>query len=145
MTIENKSSVHIQVTLKNSRLNHCWDTILSGKNHKYDLGTLFYDVIVEGADGDTTQTKLGRGNSPRVAHGVRDEVTGTMYSIVRPTITENVYPANYKHLVLYITNTVNISGECELWISRSPPDVPAYSQVDPGVKINQDTIVNVYK
>ena len=144
LTIENKSSVHVQVTLKNSGLRHCWDTILSGKYHKYDLGRLFYDVIIEGADGDTTQTALGHGDPPRVAHGVRDEVTGTMYSIVKPAIMENVYPTNNK--VLYIINTVNISGECELWISRFPPsNAPAYSQVDPGVIVNQDTTVNIYK
>ena len=82
LTIHNKTKITVVVTLENTGINHCRDTILSGGKHDYGLARFDYDINVEGADDNTLQNSLG--SSPRKAHNARIHGTDSSYHTVHP-------------------------------------------------------------
>ena len=123
LTVENKTKVHVVVTLKNKGMRHCRDTIQPGGRHDYDLALLDYDIIVEGADHQTLQHPLERGFSARVAHNVPADGTGTAYRVVKPVELDKIHASKSggKTKVFYISESINSCGECQLGIGMSPP------------------------
>ena len=126
LSILNKSKVHVVVTLKHGGLEHCRDTIQPGGRHDYDLALFSYDIYVEGADQQTLHEKLPRGAAARVAHNVSvHDVHGMVpaYRVVKPVKLANISATKSggHTKVFYISETVDVSGECQLGISMTEP------------------------
>ena len=121
LRIHNKTKITVVVTLENSGINHCKDTILPGGKHDYDLARFNYDINVEGADDNTLQNSLG--SSPRKAYNVAIHGTDLSYNTVHPVQMAGISAkkSSGKTKEFYIIGTEISRGELQLALSTSPP------------------------
>ena len=121
LTIHNTTKITVVVTLENTRINHCRDTILPGGKHDYELARFNYDINVEGADDNTLQNSLG--SSPRKAHNVKIHGTDLSYHTVHPVRLSGISAkkSDGKTKEFYITGREISRGELKLELSTAPP------------------------